>query len=71
MFGLVAVDQLGKAAPIVEPGVAIGHHLVAPEGESVCRQWRLWRPSDDSAGVGDVGEVEWVHSNWATVGNSS
>jgi hypothetical protein len=71
VFGLVAVYQLGKAAPTVEPGVAVSHHLVAPEGKSVCRQWQLWRPCDDSAGVGNVGEVEQEHSNWATVGNGS
>jgi hypothetical protein len=42
VFGLVAVERLGKAVPMVEPWGAVGHHLVALGGESVCRQLRLW-----------------------------
>ncbi len=71
VFGLVAVERLGKAVPMVEPWGAVGHHLVALGGESVCRQLRLWRLCDDSAGVGDVREVERVHSSWATAVSGS
>jgi hypothetical protein len=71
VFGLVAVERLGKAVPMVEPWGAVGHHLVALGDESVCRQWPLWRPCDDSAGVGDVREVERVHLSWVTVGSGS